>query len=1260
MFLTFVFLQVVLSIYADNEEGVVKEVFVQSGKNGTNGTPEDPFGKIGDAYNKLNDANENGYIITIIKQDDNSSALIAGMNAFDKNVSLMIRGKQTENKTIELVEINCTYLTDVNNEKENKDLFTCKQNVTFKYLKFIYPLSLGNVSNDGSTLAIIHLVANSEASIPVLSDLSSMTTDTNKLSPNLTISTCQFVRPTETETANIHLVKVDEGEFNMEAVSFSDDNNTAKFSTTPFLFDKATKVTLIASTLNNIESSASAVVKIVGKTSENIEVNVHGCTFTNCKSTEEASNATSGALYVESDQSDSKFNIGESKRFLNAATTFTSCECANGKSGGIYLKMPKITNANQLTWSEEEKLTVSGCKAGSDKQTFLFLEVDSGKFKEIAEEMKKKFAKNYVEGTNDWFVAAKGADESEDEDIDFTSVYFDPHEAYVQSGANDEKKADGTKGKPFSTIKKAYELLEKSKGPGEFSIKILKENENSNQAALKAEAVTFSKETGITIEGVVEAEETGNEADTKVEIDCGEAAKADLFTCTKTVTFMNLIFDFPAKQEDDDDGSDSNGTGPFALIHAVASAENELNAEPESVSLTIESCEFKRPTPAANSDGMLSNTGDETVEIHLVKVSAGTLTMNKVECTSDNEVKFSTTPFLVDGTITTVSLTSLNLKKITSKDSAVVKIVGNTDAAISVKLDTCTFTECKSENETTATTGALFVKSEHAGSTFSVEDNGKTKFENCTCTKGKSGAIYLELKNVTNADELTWPETGTNLEFTGCKVSDSDATSNAEKNTGLYLDVPVSLHRDIAKAMKQSFASGYKKGTNKCFVVAKGTDNENEVDFTEVYFDPITNVYVSEGATDDSKDGLSYDNPKKKLDSAYKLFGVGVGGENFKINIIKTNESFKAAAVTLEKFSLTTIVGVTKANEEESETEVEIDCNVESDSHLFTCKSEVEFRGISFLFPLSLDKTKESNTDPHSLIVADCENAKLNLVNCKFVKPEPVAPSNDEKVAKIHLVYVKAGELTMSGVECKGNNEVKFQESLFVISESSSVKFDTVEINKVSMTDGAAINILDAADKASSVQIEGLTMNEVKSSKGLSAGVMIKMVDNGSKVEMGRDKKCSFKSCEAASGKAGAILIEVKDAVGNLKLPGEGKLEFGDNKGKDSSVASLCIIAPDFDEYSKQEDAFGFAKDYNDDNKGWIVGAKEEGGDLEDVYEKYLKHKEPKDEPEPEKKKMMSAGTVVAIVVPIVVVVVVVVVVIIAIVVVRKRRSRNN
>ncbi|KAH7815668.1 uncharacterized protein MONOS_18299 [Monocercomonoides exilis] len=346
--------------------------------------------------------------------------------------------------------------------------------------------------------------------------------------------------------------------------------------------------------------------------------------------------------------------------------------------------------------------------------------------------------------------------------------------------------------------------------------------------------------------------------------------------------------------------------------------------------------------------------------------------------------------------------------------------------------------------------------------------------------------------------------------------------------------------------------------------------------------------------------------------------------------------------------------GEKESETKEIEAEVTLDCDAKSNGHLFTCKSEVEFRGISFLFPLSLDVLEKSTS---SLIVAASADAKLSLVNCKFVRLGPVEPTNDEEIAKIHLVKVTEGELEMSGVACKGDNEVKFEKSVFDIESASSVKFDTIEINKVSVIDGAAISIQDASDKASSVKIEGLSMNGVKSGNGLCAGVMIKMTEKDSKVEMGRVKKCSFKSCEAVSGKAGAIFIEVKDAVDNLKLPGKGNLELDSNKGE-NSVASLCIIAEDFENFCKQEDAFGFAKDYNDGNKGWIVGAKEEGGDLEDVYEKYLKHEEPKDEPEPEKKKS-SAGTVVAIVVPIVVVVIVVVVVIIAIVVVRKKRSRN-
>ncbi|KAH7822594.1 uncharacterized protein MONOS_17628 [Monocercomonoides exilis] len=216
MFLKLVFLQVVLSIYS--EEGKVEEMFVKSkASSGGDGTEGNPMDSIKGAYDKLNgDTSSSSYIITIIKQENNTPALVAGVNEFDKNVSLMIQGKQSGNGTPELVEINCTSTEENGDTGSSKDLFTCKQNVTFKYLKFIYPMSLGTASNDGNTLAIIHLVANSEESISGSSDLLSTTTNSDNLSPNLTISTCQFARPAG--TANIHLVKVEAGEFNMEAV----------------------------------------------------------------------------------------------------------------------------------------------------------------------------------------------------------------------------------------------------------------------------------------------------------------------------------------------------------------------------------------------------------------------------------------------------------------------------------------------------------------------------------------------------------------------------------------------------------------------------------------------------------------------------------------------------------------------------------------------------------------------------------------------------------------------------------------------------------------------------------------------------------------------------------------------------------------------------------------------------------------------------------------------------------------------------------
>ncbi|KAH7816877.1 uncharacterized protein MONOS_6857 [Monocercomonoides exilis] len=302
----------------------------------------------------------------------------------------------------------------------------------------------------------------------------------------------------------------------------------------------------------------------------------------------------------------------------------------------------------------------------------------------------------------------------------------------------------------------------------------------------------------ITIEGIDSAEES-----TKVEIDCGAASGGDLFTCEKRVTLKYLVFSFPA----------TSGSGTSGSRANVASSAL-INANTGSVSLTIETCEFKRP-------GSGNNIG-----IHLVKVSAGSLRMTGVDCTDNtNSVSFSTTPFLVEGTTSTVTLTGLNLKKITSSASAVVKM---TSDAITVTLDGCTFTECNSNGETS---GALHVESGGTGSTFKIGDTDKTTFTSCTCTNGKSGGIYLKMTGIASEKQLSWG-TGVKLEFSECNAAGS-------KITGLYLDVPVGLHENIAKAMKSSFAKNYVRGTYDWYVAVKGADGSADaVDFITEYFDP--------------------------------------------------------------------------------------------------------------------------------------------------------------------------------------------------------------------------------------------------------------------------------------------------------------------------------------------------------------------------------------------------------------------------------------
>eukprot|EP00770_Monocercomonoides_exilis_P015391 MONOS_15337.1-p1 / transcript=MONOS_15337.1 / gene=MONOS_15337 / organism=Monocercomonoides_exilis_PA203 / gene_product=unspecified product / transcript_product=unspecified product / location=Mono_scaffold01201:7119-8116(-) / protein_length=308 / sequence_SO=supercontig / SO=protein_coding / is_pseudo=false len=302
---------------------------------------------------------------------------------------------------------------------------------------------------------------------------------------------------------------------------------------------------------------------------------------------------------------------------------------------------------------------------------------------------------------------------------------------------------DGTKAKPYRSMKTAYEQLTGDEETGGYVIKVI-----TAAGLLTVEANTFAKKTGITIEGVDNAA-VEEETNTKVEINYGATLETDLFTCKEMVTFKHLVFGFSA--------TSGQTEGVFALIHAAEG----------SVSLTIETCEFKRP-----------GSGDN-IGIHLVRVSAGSLTMTGVGCADEENVaSFTATPFLVDGTTSTVTLTGLNLEKITSSSSAVMKITSTSEVEIS--LNKCTFTECTSSDTTTATSGALYVESENAGSTFTIGGTDKTTFTSCTCTNGKSGGIYLKMTGIAGEKQLSWG-TGVKLEFSEC-------TATGSKSTGLYLE----------------------------------------------------------------------------------------------------------------------------------------------------------------------------------------------------------------------------------------------------------------------------------------------------------------------------------------------------------------------------------------------------------------------------------------------------------------------------------------
>ncbi|KAH7816488.1 uncharacterized protein MONOS_15635 [Monocercomonoides exilis] len=490
--------------------------------------------------------------------------------------------------------------------------------------------------------------------------------------------------------------------------------------------------------------------------------------------------------------------------------------------------------------------------------------------------------------------------------------------------------------------------------------------------------------------------------------------------------------------------------------------------------------------------------------------------------------------------------------------------------------------------------GTLEVYNNNSESALTVGDVGVTSFTSCSCTGGQSGGIYLEMPNIQSASQLKWPTNGRNLVFQDCFCGEGES----KRNIGLFIRMKNdSLFKDIADSMMNSFAADYTRKDNSWYVL-----------------DNITRAFVKKGG---KGNGIDVNSAINSIYDAYDF--LEKNGKCF-IDIIKTTDLVKAEAISFDIASGITFEGVNDNGE--GNTEVSIDCDVSVSSILFSCQNVVEFKYLAFQF-----SSTEKNWD--SLISAGSGSTSLKISTSRFVRigsqSQEGMNSNadgDSPLAS-SLVSVTSGSVEMDTVKCTDETSfVTFSSSPFSFSGASEVSLSGMDINKVNMESGAAISINDGSDSSSKVSIEGLNMSEVKSEKGAAAGLDITLGSEESRVAIGRSSKCSFNSNTAGS-----------------------------------KTTSLLIIAPDFEEFCKQEDAFEFANDYDDSTVGWIVGAKDAESEPEDVYEKYVKVRQEKLKDQNKKNKI---GIIVAIVVPMVVVVAAVVVIVIVVVVVKKRKSRNE
>ncbi|KAH7830226.1 uncharacterized protein MONOS_13642 [Monocercomonoides exilis] len=744
---------------------------------------------------------------------------------------------------------------------------------------------------------------------------------------------------------------------------------------------------------------------------------------------------------------------------------------------------------------------------------------------------------------------------------------------------------------------------------------------------LTADTVTFRNKQKVTVEGV-NNEGSGN---TEVAMDCDINPGQTLFNCYCDMEFKCIAFHFPATL-----AKEPKNDEILALI-------NEQRA-----SLTISSCRFIRPA------------GENVIDFRLVYQYQGSLTMESVECLDEENAFKSEYELFSISNADTIILSNLalnNIEIINDYDNgiytdSVINVNGYAKTKVDLILNGSTFSDLKS------TSKILSFTTDSDKSTFTVGDGGVTTFSSC---HGDfyygSGGIYLRMLAIESASQIKWPKDGRNLIFDKCTVGEGQS----KRDTGLLLMMANdSLFEDIAVEMKKSFATNYTRNDNLWFVAACVDGTEKIFDFVSKYFDLIGKIFVKNKGTGD---GLTSYSPLSSLKVAYDKLDEVLCSVGYFIEIVKDESQFTAEEMTISNEKGITIEGVNSNGN--GNVEVAIDCDVRAMSALFTCEKEVEFKYLAFNFPTLENKW-------NSLIFGNEMSTSLTISNCRFVRVGTQSSSDEmntnddgDGVVEGRLVNVLSGKVTLNNVSCADDSIcVSFFSSPFFFSGVSSASLNGVEISNVNIQKNAIFLIQDLKSHATKIAVEGMLMKEVSSELGEAAGMEIYLYSEESTLTIGRKSKCTFKKCSAPMGKSGAIYIWMTKITPNLQLPSANNLEIDGSNTANSSSRSICIVAKDFEEFCKQEDAFEFAKDFDESAAGWIVGAKDEESEPEDAYEKYLKRKKDQ-ESDPESDTVnkgdpkTKAGTIVAIVVPIVVVIVAAAVICIILISVKRKKRIN-